>query len=234
MIENFKIVAKAPLVLVFCFALILSGCQAMNNSSVDPELTNNNSAEFFSKSGWQACAMGAGIGGIGCYLINQKNPAACLVAAAVSCGIAMGGNYYLDAKRSQYANEEQRLNAYIEDVKANTAQVKLVSDSAKKVLDKNLATLKILDKQIAENKINTDEAQQQLKSIDANISYLNEKLANMKTTEKDWRTISTKEKGSGVNVAKLDAQITQLNKQITVLEKQINLVTQQRSALRIA
>lgn len=226
-----KIKMKTSLVLMVCFSLVLSGCQSFNNKSVDSDLTNDNSAEFFSKSGWQACAIGAGIGGATCYLIKQ-DITTCLIAAAATCGVAMGGNYYLDAKRSEYADEEARLDAYIEDVKANTAQVKSVTDSAQNVLNKNLATLKKLDNEIAENKVNSVEARQELHNIDANISYLNEKLERMKTVEQDWRSISAKEKQAGVNVTRLDEQITQLNKQISVLENQINLVTQQRSALR--
>lgn len=224
---------KTYLILVVCFSLVLSGCQSSNNKSVDSDLTNNNSAEFFSKSGWQSCAIGAGVGGLTCYLANG-NAAACLIAAAATCGVAMGGNYYLDAKRSEYANEETRLNAYIQDVKTNTAQVKSVTDNAKIILNKNLSTLKTLNKQIAMKQVDEAQAKKELASIDANIAYLNDKLGRMKNVEKDWRIISTKEKQAGVNVSKLDSQIVQLNKQIKVLENQINLVTQQRSALRIA
>lgn len=219
--------------LILCVSLVLSGCQSTTRTaSVDPILTNNNSAEFFSKSGWQACAVGAGLGGVTCYLVTRDS-LTCLVAAAASCGIAMGGNYYLDAKRSEYANKEMRLASYINDVQANTAQVKSVTDSAQIVLDKNLMTLKKLDKDIATNKVDITEAQKELRGIDANINYLNAKLIRMKTVEQDWRSVSKEEKYTGINVTKLDEQIILLNKQILVLEKQINVLTQQRSALRV-
>lgn len=234
--KNIRFVTRKSIILSLIMTMLLSACQSSyfsSNSSVDSELTNSDSAQFFSKSGWQACAAGAGIAGIGCYLI-KKDVKTCAIAAVISCGIAMGGNYYLDAKRAEYSNEEQRLDSYIEEIRQNTAQVKAVSDTAKKVLDRNLVTLKSLNKQIAENKVSTTDAEKQLANIDANLKYLNDKLVNMKQAEQSWRDVSRQEKDSGLNVAKLDIQIDQLNKQISMLEKQIDLVTQQRSALRVS
>lgn len=228
--ENIK---QILITLVLSVALVLSGCQSNHNGLADPELTQNHSAEFFSKSGWQACAISAGVVGVGCYLISQDSKA-CAIAAVVSCGIAMGGNYYLDAKRAEYANTEQRLDAMINDVRKNTEQVQAVHDSAKKVLDKNLLTLRSLNQQIAQQTIDIKQAKTQLDTIDDNLKFLNEKLANMKTAEQDWRTISANEKEAGVDVARLDNQINQLNNQIKLLETQVELVSQQRSALRIS
>ena len=227
-----KTLKQIPIVLGLSIGIVLSGCQS-HSSAADPELSKVHSAEFFSKSGWQSCAVSAGVVGVGCYLLNQ-DPTSCTIAAVVSCGIAMGGNYYLDAKRAQYANKEQRLDSLINDVKRNTAQVKAINDSAKKVLDKNLITLKILNNQIANQTINNKKAKEQLKTIDENLKFLNEKLVNMKIAEQDWRKISATEKNIGVNVARLDVEIDQLNSQISLLEKQIELVAQQRSALRIS
>ena len=53
---------------VLGLALVLTGCQttgttpAANQAPVDPRLANSSSAQFFSKSGWQACAGGAVVG----------------------------------------------------------------------------------------------------------------------------------------------------------------------------
>lgn len=226
---------KIMLIITLCVSLVLTGCQSssgVNTKDVDPTLTKSNSAQFFSKSAWQSCAIGAGVGGVGCLLLGGK-PGACVASAAVGCGVMMGANYYLDSKRAEYANEEMRIDAYIQDVQKNTLEVQAVTQTAKGVLDKNLATLKVLNQQIKNSTVNNKQAQNDLTQIDANIAYLTDKLSRMKEVEKDWVSVSAKERQSGVNVSKLDKEINQLNKQIAGLEKQIDLVTQQRSAVRV-
>lgn len=222
--------------LALCISLVLSGCQSTSGGAstknVDPELTKGTTAEFFSKSAWQSCAIGAGITGLGCVLLGGK-PAACLASAAVGCGVMMGGNYYLDKKRAEYADAEARIDAYIQDVQQNTAEVQSITQSAKDVLDRNLATLNALNQQIKSESVNKKQAQKELTQIDANIAYLNDKLKRIKKVENDWVNLSVQEQQSGVNVTRLDKEIGQLHKQIAALEKQINLVTQQRSAVKV-
>ena len=227
---------KIIVTITLCISMILTGCQNSGGASskdVDPTLTKSNSAQFFSKSAWQSCAVGAGIGGIGCVLLGGKT-GTCLASAAVGCGVLMGANYYLDTKRAEYADAEMRLDAYIQDVQQNTYEVQAVTETAKAVLDKNLATLKTLNKQIKSQTVNQTQAKNELTQIDANIAYLKDKLSRMQKVEKDWVSIAAQEKQSGVNVSKLDKQINQLHKQIAVLEKQVNLVSQQRSAVKVS
>ncbi|MWP62346.1 hypothetical protein [Gilliamella sp. Pas-s25] len=227
---------KIIVTLTLCISLILTGCQGsggVSSRNVDPALTKSNTAKFFSKSAWQSCAVGAGLGGIGCMLAGGKT-GVCLASAAVGCGVLMGANYYLDSKRAEYANDEMRLDVYIQDVQKNTYEVQAVTETAKAVLDKNLATLKVLNNQIKNDTLNKKQAQNDLTQIDANIAYLRDKLKRMKKVENDWVSISSQERQSGVRVSKLDQQISQLHKQIAVLENQINLVTKQRSAVKVS
>ncbi|MDF7666635.1 hypothetical protein PT273_02020 [Orbaceae bacterium ESL0727] len=225
-------------VLTICLSLVLVGCQSNgssrgSSSDVDPALTKGQSAQFFSKSAWQSCAIGAGVGGLGCMLLGGKT-GTCIASAAVGCGIAMGTNYYLDSKRAEYANSEQRLNVYIRDIQKNSQEVQSVTSASKAVLDKNLATLNTLNKQIKNATVNKKQASQELKQIDANIAYLNDKISRMKSVESDWRSLSAKERQSGVEVTKLDTQINDLHKKIAALESQVNLVAQQRSAVKVS
>ncbi|MWN32012.1 MULTISPECIES: hypothetical protein [unclassified Gilliamella] len=227
---------KIIVTLALCLSLVLTGCQGAGGASsrnVDPALTKSNSAKFFSKSAWQSCAIGAGLGGIGCMLAGGKT-GVCLASAAVGCGVLMGANYYLDSKRAEYADAETRLDVYIQDIQRNTYEVQAVTETAKAVLDKNLATLKVLNNQIKKDTLNKKQAQTDLAQIDANIAYLTDKLQSMKKVENDWISISSQEQQSGVRVSKLDQQINQLHKQIAVLENQITLVTKQRSAVKVS
>ena len=169
-----------------------------------------------------------------CLLSGTDNAALCSAVAAVAgCGILMGGNYYLEQQRTSYANKEERLNAYLKDLNKNTQEARTLANSAKTVLTQNQQTLASLNRKLKDNSIQRDEAKRQLKEIDSNIAYLNEKLKKMKESERDWKEVAKKERGSGMNVAKLDSQIAQYQKQISALEKQITLVSQQRNALNV-
>ena len=106
---------KLQIAFVATAGMLLSGCATTgssmldNNASPDPRLTQSSDAEFFSKSGYQACAVGAGIGILSCALSNSSNKAVCAVAAGITaCGVAMGANYYLDQRRSEYADTTGR------------------------------------------------------------------------------------------------------------------------------
>lgn len=228
-------------VLTLSASLVLAGCQTTggslfggSNSNVDPQLTQGRQAEFFSKSGWQACAIGAGAGIAGCLLSNAGNKVACsAIVAVAACGVLMGTNYYLEQQRKTYSDKEERLNAYIDAVRKDTEEVKILSDSAKRVLTKNAQTLKSLDAKLKSGKIAKTAAEQQLAEVDANIKYLNDKLVKMKETEKNWREVSAQEKSGGMKVKKLDTQIKALNKQINVLERQVATVSKQRTAIKL-
>lgn len=231
---NFQSKKSIVGVLTLSTTLALAGCESMSNSgssNVDSRLTSGNQAEFFSKSGLTACAAGAAAGVGACLLSGTNNAALCSAVAAVAgCGILMGGNYYLEQQRTNYANKEERLNAYLNK---NTQAARTLANSAKTVLTQNQQTLTNLNRKLKDNSIQKDEAKRQLKEIDSNIAYLNEKLKKMKESERDWKEVAKKERGSGMNVAKLDSQIAQYQKQIAALEKQVAVVSQQRNALNV-
>ena len=234
---NFQSKKSIVGVLTLSTTLALAGCESMSNSgssNVDSRLTSGNQAEFFSKSGLTACAAGAAAGVGACLLSGTNNAALCSAVAAVAgCGILMGGNYYLEQQRTNYANKEERLNAYLKDLNKNTQEARTLANSAKTVLTQNQQTLTNLNRKLKDNSIQKDEAKRQLKEIDGNIAYLNEKLKKMKESERDWKEVAKKERGSGMNVAKLDSQIAQYQKQIAALEKQVAVVSQQRNALNV-
>jgi hypothetical protein len=58
MLSYFAIRARTLCVALLC-GILLAGCQNMGGGGVDPRLTSGDDAQFFSKSGLQACAAGA-------------------------------------------------------------------------------------------------------------------------------------------------------------------------------
>ena len=96
MLSYFVIRARTLFVTVVC-GVLLAGCQNMGGSSVDPRLTSGDDAQFFSKSGVQACAAGAIAGALACAVSNAGNKAACMaIAAGAGCGVGAGANYLHD------------------------------------------------------------------------------------------------------------------------------------------
>ncbi|TNH00304.1 hypothetical protein FHQ26_06650 [Testudinibacter sp. TR-2022] len=239
LIKNSKTILGA---LVLSASIVLTGCQndgLGSSSNVDSRLTQGQQAKFFSESGRSSCGMGA-LGGallgglVGALSGDSEDAVAgAAIGAVAGCGVLMGANYYLEDQRAKYSNKEQRINATINDVKNDTAQVQAVTNSAKIVLAQNKQTLNNLQKQLNNNTIQKAQAQQQLAQVDGNIKYLYDKLSKMKQKESAWRDVAKQEKQSGANVQKLNAQIAQLNKQINLLENQVREVSKQRTAIRL-
>lgn len=221
-------------------AMILSGCETASgllggsSSGVDPRLTSGGQAEFFSKSGLQACAVGAGAGVLGCAVSGNANAQCAIIAAVAACGVLMGANYYLEQKRGEYANKEDRLNAYIADVRKDTQQVQQINQSAKSVLAQNEAEMAAIDSQLKAGTLKKADAKQRLAKVDANISYLNGKLANMKKSQNNWRQVAAQDAGGkSARARQLNREIQQYNKQVEYLENQVSRISAHRAALQV-
>lgn len=217
--------------------LVLTGCQTTGPSSsapADPRLTNSNSAQFFSKSGWQACAGGALVGALACQLGNPSEKTQCMIAAGlVGCGVGMGANYYLDNQRSKYANAEDRLDATIADVRKDNQELTALSDTARSVIADDKRKIQQIKQDIASNKLQRAQAQQQIAEIDANTSYLKKTLADVRSKQQEWVKVAAAERNSGARTDTLDAEINKMQKQVAQLESEIDQLYQQRSSIQL-
>ena len=210
-----------------------SGTQSAT-AQADPRLTQSDEAQFFSRSGWTACAGGAVVGVIGCQLLSHGDKAKCMLASAlVLCGVAMGANYYLDQRRSEYSNSEQRLDAMIADVRADNRKLQTLTQTARTVMADDKQQLAKLKQDIAANQVERSKAQQQIAEIDANTTYLKDTLADLKARETQWRKGASSERASGARVDALDAEINRMQQQIASLEAEIDELYQQRSAIHL-
>lgn len=183
-------------------AVALVGCETMglgSNPGVDPRLTQGDEPEFFSKSGTQACLAGAGVGALGCLLSGTDNMAACMaIAAAAGCGAGAGANYLLDSRRAEYANDEQRMNAYIRDVQEDTAKLRGRIVTVRSVLSDNQRQLAQIKQDILTKSGDEKAMQQQLTQMRANQTYLNEELANLDKKIALYQDVAMQESTKGV------------------------------------
>jgi len=228
------------MVLVLGFTVVLAGCQSTSSltgsgDKTDPRLQNSADYQFFSKSGWQACAGGAAVGALACAISNSSNKAVCMAAAAVAgCGVGMGANAYLDNQRSKYANKEQRLNASIADVQADNQKLQRATTVAKSVIADDRQMLTQLQKDIAAKKVDQATVTKKLGGVDANIASLRKKLADMNSREKQWKDVSTFEQKDGNNTAQLDTDIGQMRTQVASLQSELDSLYTQRTALKVS
>ncbi|NNH90327.1 hypothetical protein [Pasteurella multocida] len=229
-------------VLTLSTAVVLAGCQNTGGSYFGSQisLSTGEEAEFFSDSGWNACAWGAAGGavlGAGVALLSGKDAgtaaAVGVAGAAAGCGALMGTNYYLEKQRKAYAKKEDRLNAYIAETRKNSDMVRKATAKAKTQLDRNNKTLVNLNKQLKSGAIQQADAKKQLAQIDADIKAAQNNLASMKKRAQTLREVASKEKSSGFNVSRFEAEIASLNKQIATYERLVDASSKQRSAIQI-
>lgn len=224
-------------------SLILAGCASTGSSflqdasvAADPRLTKSSDAEFFSKSGYQACAAGALTGVLGCTLSNSSNKALCAVAAGIAtCGVAMGANYYLDQRRSEYANSAERLKVMSNDVREDTKKVQERTQTALQVIADDKKSLARIQTDMKRQALDKTAAQKDLGRIDKNIAVLRKDLDNMNDKVAQYREVSDAESSAGnkKQAAQLDAEIKKMNSQVASLQGEVDMLFEQRSAITL-
>jgi hypothetical protein len=201
---------RLAIVSVIC-SVFLIGCQSVGGGSgVDPRLTAGDTAQFFSKSGLQACALGAGAGILACAVSNAGNKAACMAIAAVAgCGIGAGGNYLLDSRRAKYSNQEQLIGSFIADVQADNDSLKKRIAVTSVVMQENKQTLIALQQKIASKQIDAKGVASQLDGINANKAYLETELKNINARIDGFQDLINQEriKSSSKSIASLTAEL---------------------------
>lgn len=220
---------------VMSVTIALSGCQSMGGgqTEADPRLAKNDNVEFFSKSGWQACAGGAAVGAMGCMLKGSHVAECMMVAAVAGCGIGMGANAYLDSQRSKYATKEQRLNAEILNLQGENAKLSNAIVAAKAVVNDNTKQMAQLDREIAAKQASQDKIKRQARQTDANIAALRKTLADLNAREQQWKEVARAEAEAGNNVAQLNQEIGHMHAQIASLQSEMDSLYGQRSALKV-
>jgi hypothetical protein len=212
---------KNPLI-VCVLALLIAGCETMgmgSNSGADP-LLQQDKPTFISKSGVQACLIGAGVGALGCLFASRENQAACMaVAAAAGCGVGAGANYLLDQRRAQYSNNEQRMNAYIADIQADTQNLQKYMVNVRTVLDNDQRRLAQIQQDIQSRSADQRQLQQELNGIRANRQALLKTIEELDEKIASYQVIAEEESTIGVSSSKMLQQLTQLQRERDDLQR---------------
>lgn len=235
--------SKALLSFVMSASILLSGCASTGSSqtdasvpAADPRLTQGNDAQFFSKSGYQACAVAAGVGILGCALSNTSNKAQCAIVAGIAaCGVAMGANYYLDQRRSEYANTTERLQVMSQEVQQDTQKVAARTETLQQVIRDDQERLAQIKRDMDGKTIDKAKAQQEIATIDENIGLMRKDLTNMKAKVSEYQKVAEQERtqGAGDEVATLDQEISKMNQKVAALQSEVDGLYSQRSAITL-
>lgn len=233
--------------------VLLSGCLATapgagNNTdaaavpqqpaiAADARLTQGEQAEFFSRSGYDSCLVAGGGTALVCMALGGA-PAKCLLGAVAVCGVAMGANYYLEQRRSQYSNATQRLEAMKADVVQDTKRVAMRTETMRNVIRDDKKRMADLQKSIKAKKANTEAARKDLESIDKNIEVMRKELNAMKDKSANYvQVLQDEKKGDAKSknkeLGQVEAEIKKLNSQVSALEKEIDGAYSQRSAITL-
>lgn len=221
-------------------SILLTGCastgSSMTTSSPDPRLTQGSTAEFFSKSGYQACAVAAGAGVLACALSNSGNKTACAVVAGLAaCGVAMGANYYLDQRRSQYSSTTERLQVMTKDVQADTDKVVARTAVAQQVINDDQQSIAKIKRDIAAKTVDKTKAAAELASVDENIALLKKDLGNMRNKVTEYTKVADAERvqGNGAEIKQVDINILKMNEKVASLQKEVDGLYNQRTAITL-
>ncbi|WP_208457948.1 hypothetical protein [Vreelandella sedimenti] len=225
--------------------LVLSGCVTTGSSllsgnssgsSADPRLTQGNDAQFFSRSGYQACAAGAAAGLLGCALTNPGNKTQCMIVAGIgACGVAMGANYYLDQRRSEYANTSERLEAMSADIQEDTRKVIARTETAREVMREDEARLQRIQREIETQQLDQAAAERDLAAIDGNIGILRRELVNMRNKAEEYQEVADAERveASPEEIARIEQDIDLMNQQVLALQQEVDDLYNMRSAITL-
>ncbi len=218
-------------------AFLLAGCQSPGSryggypgsgSSADPRLEGSDQPQFFTESGVQACAIGAGLGALACLLVRNEERGSCMaIAAAAGCGIGASANYVLDSRRSQYANNEQRMNAYIRDVEEDSRKLQQRIATYKVVLDDNRRELNRIKQEIKTKSGDQRQRQAELAQMQSNQQVMYEELADLDKKIALYREVAMTESQSGVQSRAFLGSLQSLEKERNDLQRLIEKTYQE-------
>lgn len=221
--------------LMGALAFTLTGCASMSSgeepdySNVDPSLTQDE-ANFFSESGWTACAIGAGLGALTCIIRggDSGDMLACsAIAVPAGCGIFMGGNYLLDEVRVNYKTKEAQLDHVASLVKQDNEKLRNLNQNAEELLKRDRAELAKMEKDLAAGAISADDLNAKLADMDDNIRYLSDSRDVAKQRLEDYQhtrdeLLKTDDGQAKATLSAADREaLAQLNTEIAELEEAI-------------
>ncbi len=216
-------------------SLTLASCVSFPGSEADygttpAERRMREDSKFLDSSGLEACLLVGGLAGVLFFAMNQ-DPNRALVAAIAGCGIGVGANYYVQARRSQYRNNEQRLRAMIADLRAENARTRRLIATSKEVIAGDLKQIASVERAYQQKRISLAEARTQMRAAKKNQTRLSQNLSKLRERERHWLRVAQDERrysSRSRGMAVMDREIQTLQTQVASMEQELDILAQRR------
>jgi hypothetical protein len=192
------------------------------------------SSQLDAKTSIQGCAAGAVAGALLGMLSDGKRSNNMMIGAAAGCAVGLAANAYVQSKRQQYHNDEQRIAAMTADVRAENARISSLIATSEEVIAADRQRLAQVNAAYRSKAISSEQARRDLAGVKANRDQLQSTVDSLKSKQQDWVDISNLERQSGTNTAQLDQEIGALKKRISGLEQEVALMDRQINASPVA
>ena len=158
-----------------------------------------------------------------------------IVAGLGACGVAMGANFYLDQRRSEYANTSERLDAMSADIQEDTRNVIARTETAQAVMQEDKSRLQRIQQEMETQQLDQEAAKDDLAAIDSNIEILRRDLVNMNKKSDEYQAVAAAEQGeaSPEEMARIEQDIDVMNQQVLALQQEVDDLYNMRSAITL-
>lgn len=158
-----------------------------------------------------------------------------IIAGLGACGVAMGANYYLDQRRSEYANTSERLEAMSADIQEDTRNVIARTETVREVMEEDKARIQRIQTDMEAQQLDQAAAERDLAAIDSNIGILRRELANMRKKADSYQEVAAAERveASPAEMARVEQDIDVMNQQVLALQQEVDELYNMRSAITL-
>jgi len=201
-------------------ALSMQGCVTSGSSaSLTPEEQKlRQKSESFNTTMAEGAMAGALLGGlIGAFAGGNGRGA--LVGAGLGTLAGTGAGYYIANKKEQYANEEERLDVMIADVRADNTKLADYLTTVEKVIAEDKSRIVALRTGMNGSKQNAKELGAALASAQDNRKVMAESLDSLQKKRSEYQSALAESKGTGTaSVHELEREIATWTEQVARLE----------------
>jgi uncharacterized protein YcfJ len=194
-------------------------------------------AEAYEQTVGEGCAVGTALGAlVGALACSGRDRAACAaVGALAGAGLGCGAGVWMAKTQRRHTLTEQELDAMIEDLREENANVAGLVHSATRVIAADKARIDRIDRDLAAGMITMDQARREMARVDGNRAYLEKTLGNLRRQQASWEQAADRARSQGYRwqSAAIDQEIDTLEMQIGDLEADLVTLIERREVSRV-
>lgn len=184
----------------------------------------------------QACLSVGAVAAVAAYLLSDRKHRGrnAAIAGAAGCGVGMGVNHYVQTRRAQYANDEQRLHVMIMDVRQDNERLERLVGTTKQVVADDRRRIARIDAAYRAKEIDIARARSEMRAVLDNRDHLRQTLGALQQKESEWKKVSIYERHAGNDTQALDIEIQELRRKISTIEEELAVMDQEISVSPVA